>query len=139
MREMVVAIRTGKKTAVRVMNYKRDGSTFLNSVMLSPVHDETGAYRFSIGVLSDAENSIGDGPALAALCAALPKTMQAASQPPAFDPEPERGDRRGSQQAVPLGSRGIHSSPVEHLVGEGSHGRGCTWAWPDRLQRVASA
>ena len=84
-REMVVAIRTGKKTAVRVMNYKRDGSTFLNSVMLSPVHDETGAYRFSIGVLSDAE-SYGDGPALAALCAALPKTMQAASQPPAFDP-----------------------------------------------------
>jgi PAS domain S-box-containing protein len=85
-REMVVAIRTGKKTNVRVTNYKRDGSTFLNSVTLSPVHDETGMYRFSIGVLSDAENALGDGPALNALCAALPHTMQAASQPPAFDP-----------------------------------------------------
>ena len=84
-REMVVAIRTGKRTTVRVTNYKKDGATFTNCVTLSPVRDDTGLYRFCFGVLSDAENELSDGAALKALHDALPRTMQASSQPPAFD------------------------------------------------------
>jgi len=85
-REMVVAIRTATVTTVRVTNYRRDGSTFINAVTMSPVHDSNGVYRYSIGVLSDSADSISDGAALEALRAALPKSMQADAQPPTYDP-----------------------------------------------------
>ena len=85
-REMVVAIRTATVVTVRATNYRRDGSTFINSVTLSPVFDNEGVYRYSIGVLSDAAEAITDGNALEKLRSVLPRSMQADAQPPAFDP-----------------------------------------------------
>ena len=70
---------------VRVTNYRRDGSTFINSVTMSPVHDSSGVYRYSLGVLADAADAIADGAALEMLRSVLPRTMQADAQPPAFD------------------------------------------------------
>ena len=72
-RAMVVAIRTATVTTVRVTNYKRDGSTFVNSLTMSPVHDSDGVYRYSIGVLADAADGASDGASLAKLRAALPR------------------------------------------------------------------
>ena len=86
MRAMVVAIRTATVTTVRVTNYKRDGSTFVNSLTMSPVHDSDGVYRYSIGVLADAADGASDSASLSKLRAALPRTMQADAQPAAFDP-----------------------------------------------------
>ena len=84
-REMVVALRTAIMTTVRATNYRRDGSTFINAVTLSPVHDSNGVYRYSIGLLSDAAGSISDGAALDVLRATLPKSMHADAQPAAYD------------------------------------------------------
>jgi hypothetical protein len=80
---MVVAIRTATVTTVRVTNYRRDGSTFINAVTMSPVHDSNGVYRYSIGVLSDGADSISDGAALEALHGRL-RRGHSAIIPPQF-------------------------------------------------------
>ena len=84
-REMVVAIRTGTLTTVRVTNYRKDGSTFINAVTMAPVHDHLGVYRYSIGTLTDAADAISDGTVLDVLRSSLPNKMQADAQPPAYD------------------------------------------------------
>ena len=92
MRNMVVAIRTATVTTVRVTNHRRNGSTFVNSVTLSPVHDSDGVYRYSIGVLSDAAKVISEGPSLEKLRSVLPRSMQADAQPLAIDPSLHKVD-----------------------------------------------
>ena len=104
-REMVVAIRTATVTTVRTTNYRRDGSTFTNSVTISPVHDSNGVYRYSIGVLSDAAEAISDSAALEKLRSVLPRSMRADAQPAAFD---------ASLQRV-----GAEASRVEYVCGVG--------------------
>ena len=39
---------------VRITNYRKDGSSFVNLLSLRPVHDSNGVYRFCIGVQFDA-------------------------------------------------------------------------------------
>ena len=46
-RVMVTAIRAAKPTTVKVTNYRRDGSDFLNVLTLHPVHDSENEYRYS--------------------------------------------------------------------------------------------
>ena len=64
-RVMVTAIRAAKPTTVKVTNYRRDGSDFLNVLTLHPVHDSENEYRYSIGILAD--GGITDKAATAAL------------------------------------------------------------------------
>ena len=85
-RQMVVAVRTATLTTVRVTNYRRDLSKFINVVTMAPVHDSNGVYRYSIGVLSDSADALSDGAALAWLRAVLPKSMSADAQPPVLRP-----------------------------------------------------
>ncbi|WP_041785076.1 ATP-binding protein [Rhodospirillum centenum] len=47
------AIRTGSRADVRLLNYRKDGSTFLNHLVLAPIHDETGTLSAYIGLQSD--------------------------------------------------------------------------------------
>jgi len=53
---MVSSIRSAKPTTVRVTNYRKDGSGFLNELSLHPVHDSNGEYRYSIGALHAASD-----------------------------------------------------------------------------------
>jgi len=55
-RVMVSSIRSAKPTTVRVTNYRKDGSGFLNELSLHPVHDSNGEYRYSIGALHAASD-----------------------------------------------------------------------------------
>jgi len=50
-REIVSSIRSAKQITVRVTNYRKGGSDFVNELSLHPVHDSNGDYRFSIGTL----------------------------------------------------------------------------------------
>lgn len=47
------AIRTGSRADVRLLNYRKDGSTFLNHLVLAPIHDETGTLSAYIGLQAD--------------------------------------------------------------------------------------
>jgi len=51
--ELINAVRGGMDLKVQLTNYRKDGTSFVNALMLTPVRDTTGALRFSIGVLSD--------------------------------------------------------------------------------------
>ena len=47
-------LRRGVDCFVRITNYRKDGSSFVNLLSLRPVHDSNGVYRFCIGVQFDA-------------------------------------------------------------------------------------
>jgi len=83
-RAMVSSIRSSKSTTVRVTNYKKDGTPFVNVLTLHPVHDSNGEYRYSIGILSDANNKATEGAALDMLRSVLPTKFDAAAQPKQF-------------------------------------------------------
>jgi len=84
-RALVSSIRNARPTTVRITNYKKDGSPFVNVLTLHPVHDSSGTYRYSVGVQADGANEAQEGPMLAKLRAALPTTFDAALQPKAFE------------------------------------------------------
>ena len=65
---------------VRITNYKKDGSTFVNNLCLMPVHDSEGEYRYVIAVQSDATHLGSEGKALEKLRSVMPKTFDAAAQ-----------------------------------------------------------
>ena len=52
--QLVEALRDARPTAVELTNYRRDGSAFRNALVVSPVHDSSGAYRYSLALLADA-------------------------------------------------------------------------------------
>ena len=53
-------MRTGSAAFVELINYRRDGSSFVNAVMIAPVFDESGRLAFFIGSQMDVGAS-GDG------------------------------------------------------------------------------
>ena len=107
-RKMVMSLRAAKATTLHVTNYRKDGSSFVNLLTLSPVHDNEGAYRFVIGVLSDASveeadgkpphGEIGTGAARERLVGALPRTMRAESQPKRVGESAYAVDEEAAQQ-----------------------------------------
>ena len=91
-RAIVKGIRSATTTTVRITNYKKDGTQFVNVLTLHPVHDSTNTYRYSIGVQSDGANSAAEGPALDQLRRALPTR---------FDVSRERARARGGRRSGP--------------------------------------
>ena len=83
-RVMVSSIRAAKATTVRVTNYRKDESDFVNVLTLHPVHDSENEYRYSIAILSDAANSARESAALEKLRASLPSKFDVQMQPRAF-------------------------------------------------------
>ena len=81
---MVSAIRSAKATTVRVTNYRKDGSEFVNVLTLHPVHDSESEYRYSIGILADGAEGEREGAALERLRGALPSRFDVALQPRQF-------------------------------------------------------
>ena len=83
-RVMVSSIRAAKATTVRVTNYRKNGTEFMNVLTLHPVHDSDKEYRYSIGILSDGANAARESAALDRLKAALPTSFNSALQPRVF-------------------------------------------------------
>merc|ERR1712087_859646 len=52
------ALRRGVDCHVKITNYRKNGETFENLLMLRPVHDSNGVYRFCIGVQSELTRSV---------------------------------------------------------------------------------
>ena len=84
-RAMVKGIRAAEQTTVRVTNYKKDGTQFVNVLTLHPVHDSTGTYRYSIGLQSDGARAAQEGQMLEQVRSVLPRLFDVASQPGKFD------------------------------------------------------
>jgi PAS domain S-box-containing protein len=49
------AIRDGQGADVRIFNYRKNGTRFLNHITLHPVHDSDGVFRYCVALLGDAE------------------------------------------------------------------------------------
>ena len=66
---------------MRVTNYRKDGSSFVNVLTIHPVHDSDNEYRFSIGILSDLSQGSAEGDALERLRGVLPSLLQQHAPP----------------------------------------------------------
>lgn len=53
--KVIESLRKCNTTQIELTNYKQDGTMFRNLLSLQPVHDSLGLYRFSIGILADAD------------------------------------------------------------------------------------
>jgi len=96
--KMVRALRKAKELVVKVTNYRKDGSRFVNDLSLTPVHDSKGVYRYSLGVLSDLDKqSREERAAVEQLRELLPRKLPAKAQPLAFDPDDVRVDKRSKE------------------------------------------
>jgi PAS domain S-box-containing protein len=47
------AVSQGKQHVCEVVNYRKNGETFLNFLSISPVHDQAGCLRYFVGALND--------------------------------------------------------------------------------------
>ncbi|KAL8663736.1 MAG: hypothetical protein Q9168_008049, partial [Polycauliona sp. 1 TL-2023] len=55
------AIRTGQESFETVLNYRRDGSPFMNLVMTAPLYDNKGVVRYFIGAQVDISGLVEEG------------------------------------------------------------------------------
>jgi len=92
---LIMAVRAGAPLSIKITNYRKDGTPFQNGLLLRPVHDTDGAYRYNIGLLSDVTTLEGDAAAVSELevfhtklPASFDARLQPASPPPyaATDP-----------------------------------------------------
>ncbi|MEM8552671.1 MAG: PAS domain-containing protein [Pseudomonadota bacterium] len=44
------AVSEGREVAVELLNYRADGTTFLNDILITPLHDEAGKLQYFLGV-----------------------------------------------------------------------------------------
>ncbi|KAL8689407.1 MAG: hypothetical protein Q9218_004919, partial [Villophora microphyllina] len=55
------AIRTGQESFETILNYRRDGSPFMNMVMTAPLYDNKGTVRYFIGAQVDISGLVEEG------------------------------------------------------------------------------
>jgi hypothetical protein len=111
-RDSVAALRAGIAAAVpvtsRLLNYRRDGTPFWNSVHVTPVRDASGAVVLFVGVQIDVTAEVD----------AEHAAEMAAADAAAFGDEAEAGggggagaDGNGGDSVGPLPSGGVLSPP----------------------------
>ena len=88
--QIVESIRAVTRVAVRITNYRADGSEFINVLSMVPVRDSMSTCRFSIGVLCDLESGERDAASLDALYV-LPCSPSPVLFPSAFPLSPSLG------------------------------------------------
>ena len=60
-KRIVEAIAAGQETVELLCNYRRDGSAFLNLLLIAPLYDNKGSVRYFIGCQVDVSNLIVGG------------------------------------------------------------------------------
>ncbi|CAO1604945.1 hypothetical protein XANCAGTX0491_008485 [Xanthoria calcicola] len=55
------AVRTGQESFETILNYRRDGSPFMNLVMTAPLYDNKGVVRYYIGAQVDISGLVEEG------------------------------------------------------------------------------
>lgn len=58
---IATAIKNGQESCETVLNYRRDGSPFMNLLLTAPLYDNHGAVRYFIGAQIDVSGLIEDG------------------------------------------------------------------------------
>ncbi|KAI5778775.1 hypothetical protein EDC01DRAFT_756590 [Geopyxis carbonaria] len=81
------AIRAGKETSEVFLNYRRDGSAFVNLLMVAPLRDGKGEVRYFVGAQVDVTQLVVDGIGLQSL-----KDLADAEAREAADAAPEDED-----------------------------------------------
>ncbi|KAK3670053.1 hypothetical protein LTR78_010084 [Recurvomyces mirabilis] len=60
-RRMIEAIQSGQEICETILNYRRDGSPFMNLLMLAPLYDNKGQVRYFLGCQIDVSSLIENG------------------------------------------------------------------------------
>ena len=76
--QLVAGIRSKRSCTVRLTNYTKEGSAFVNELSLHPVCDARGVYRYVVGLSSDASSDISTRAMLAAVRQLVPHEFPAA-------------------------------------------------------------
>ncbi|RKF79958.1 hypothetical protein GcM1_198041 [Golovinomyces cichoracearum] len=74
------AITNGQETSELLLNYRRDGSPFVNLLMVSPLYDDKGVVRYYIGAQIDVTGLVLDGLGLDSFRGMLQKHRQQNSE-----------------------------------------------------------
>lgn len=64
MQRLITALNEGQEICELILNYRRDGSPFLNLLMIAPLYDNKGTVRYFIGAQIDVNGLIQDGKGL---------------------------------------------------------------------------
>jgi hypothetical protein len=57
------AVREGERVSVTVVNYKKDGTPFLNQIQITPLRSRCGEYTHMLGILSEVTDAKCEVPA----------------------------------------------------------------------------
>jgi PAS domain S-box-containing protein len=60
-RRLIDALAAGQEVTETILNYRRDGSPFMNLLLIAPLYDNKGAVRYFLGCQIDVSSLIEDG------------------------------------------------------------------------------
>ncbi|SMR43384.1 unnamed protein product [Zymoseptoria tritici ST99CH_1E4] len=76
-RRLVAAITAGQELCETILNYRRDGSPFVNLLMIAPLYDNKGKVRYYLGAQIDVSGLIEEGKGLESLATLLSRDQDA--------------------------------------------------------------
>jgi PAS domain S-box-containing protein len=89
-RRMIDAIAAGQEITETILNYRRDGSPFMNLLMLAPLYDNKGHVRYFIGCQIDVSSLIEGGRGLESFATLLARDRSEDRFGDSLDQDPKR-------------------------------------------------
>jgi PAS domain S-box-containing protein len=89
-RRMIDAIAAGQEITETILNYRRDGSPFMNLLMLAPLYDNKGHVRYFIGCQIDVSSLIEGGRGLESFATLLARDRAEDRFGDSLDQDPKR-------------------------------------------------
>jgi hypothetical protein len=87
---MIDAIAAGQEITETILNYRRDGSPFMNLLMLAPLYDNKGQVRYFIGCQIDVSSLIEGGRGLESFATLLARDRSEDRFGDSLDQDPKR-------------------------------------------------
>ncbi|ESZ98384.1 non-specific serine/threonine protein kinase [Sclerotinia borealis F-4128] len=87
------AIARGQEVSETLLNYRRDGTPFINLCIIAPLHDDKGTVRYFIGAQIDVSGLVEEGRGIESFQALLRKNQEASQISPNGDTTSTRGPR----------------------------------------------
>ncbi|EGP91840.1 K+-channel ERG-like protein [Zymoseptoria tritici IPO323] len=103
-RRLVAAITAGQELCETILNYRRDGSPFVNLLMIAPLYDNKGKVRYYLGAQIDVSGLIEEGKGLESLATLLSRDQDADGKSNNDPTAPKDPDVALSALAAPSGN-----------------------------------
>ncbi|KAK5213431.1 hypothetical protein LTR72_000287 [Exophiala xenobiotica] len=121
-RRLREATKTGKQHQEVFLNYRRDGSPFVNLLMIAPLADSRGVVRYHIGAQVDVSGLVKDSAEMESLQKLMDLRARGEDPPAPEKPNPEKNDElRELSEMLNQGELNIirrHGGKMHREVGE---------------------